>query len=120
MTPQNLYAMTCLVGTLIQATAAGIFIYDRVKPSEATMASTKGRALALAILLSASTAVGGFLCHWIWTFNPPPTLIEKATDKPIPCVPSQSGAASTKGQQSPAMSGSGNSVNYGQTPPPPK
>lgn len=108
MNTQHWYALIGTLGTVIQSVAAGFFIYDRIqpKPQKAIMVSTKGRAILVTVLLVISVAFGGFLSHWLWTFTPTPAVV--------------TGAATTRGAQSPANSGSGNTTTYGSLPTPPK
>ena len=51
-------------------------------------------------------------------YHPQPNTVTVTVEKTVtlPCPPAKSGSASTKGQQSPAISGSGNPVTYGQPP----
>jgi len=84
------------------------------------MVASKGRALFLAILLVVGTALTAALGGWV--LGHPLKPIEKTVYVQTPCAvcpvcpPSKTGAASTKGNQSPASTGSGNTVTYG-TPP---
>lgn len=88
------------------------------------MVSTKGRALLLSILLVFSTGLTAALGGWLLGHPLKPITIEKTVtvEKLIPCPPAKTGAASTHGKQSPAISGTG-TVTYGSQPvqpPPPK
>jgi len=76
----------------------------------------------LAFLLVAGTASAVGLGVWIRDHPPQPRVVTvvKTVEKAVPCPPTKSGPATTKGTQSPAISGSGNGVNYGTTPPPKK
>jgi len=79
------------------------------------MLSSKGKAWTVSIMLVVSFGVSVWVTQWLWNFKP------SAVPAPCPtcpvCQPTKSGAATTKGTQSPAITGSGNPVNYG-TPPP--
>jgi hypothetical protein len=52
-------------------------------------------------------------------YRPAPVVIEKPVivEKAVPCPPAKSGAATTHGTESPAISGSNNGVSYGQPAP---
>ena len=117
MSPQILNGLICTVGTIVQAVAAGVFLFDRISPKAGTMLSSKGKAWTVTILLILSVFLAGWVSHWVWNFNPEPIVVEKTVtvEKPVPCPPSKTGAATTKGRQSPAISGTG-TVTYGSSP----
>src|SRR5579862_8307725 len=117
MTPQHIYSIICGSCTIVQAVAAALFIYDRRQPKRGSIMSSKGKALALSMMLPALCVVLGVVTHWLWTYQPPtspPVVIEKPA--PIPCPPSQTGNATTHGKDSAAVSGNGNTTNVGTTP----
>lgn len=121
MSPQHSFAGIGAIATVIQGVAAGVFLYDRIraKALDAVMVS-KTRALILSLGLVFSTIAAGFVTGWLWRFKPAPTIIEKpvTVEKIIPCPPAKTGPATTRGAQSPANSGSGNTTTYGVAPPP--
>jgi hypothetical protein len=83
---------------------------------------SKVRAAVLAFTLPTLCLALGGLTVGLWMYEPPARIVEKIVpvEKIIPCPPAQTGDATSKGGNSPAMSGSNNSVDYGQTPPPKK
>ena|ERR1035438_4858760 len=119
MTPQALMSFGCFVCTVIQAAAAVAFLYDRQEEKrrlqgEAIMPSPN-RALTLAIVAILGTILAAILGTALLMYHPKPEVIEKPTivEKILPCPPAKSGAATTRGQQSPAITGSSNPVSYG-------
>jgi hypothetical protein len=112
-----------LASAAVQATAAGINIWEwssKGKSPKARMASSKK--LFTIILAAAALTMVGFA---VWLHDNPltPTIIEKTVtvEKTVPCPPATTGAATTRGAQSPANSSSGNTTTYGPSPvqPPP-
>ena len=82
---------------------------------------SKGSAVTWALIFAVACFAAAYSGFWFFNYKPVPIVIEKpvTVGKAVPCSPAQTGAATSKGTKSPAMSGSGNSVNYG-TPPAPK
>lgn len=118
MSAQQTVTAVCAVATVIQGIAASVSLYDRFQFKELEVVTvSKRKALILSIALGVSTAGAGIVTGWLWTFQPTPIEKPVIVEKAVPCPPSQSGPASTQGEKSPAMSGSNNSVNYGQEPP---
>jgi hypothetical protein len=68
-------------------------------------------------LILGAVTVGLFL------YRPKPDVIVHTVTQeklvPVPCPTTRTGQATTKGQQSPAISGSNNGVTYGTPPPKP-
>lgn len=78
--------------------------------------------LLLSVILFAGTLACIVFGCWIFFTNPfKPTVVEKTVivEKTPACPPAKSGAATTRGQQSPAVTGSGNTVTVGQPTQPP-
>lgn len=119
MSSQEIYALLCTVCAVVQAVGAGVFIYDYAQRESRAVMSSRGKALALALTLPALCLALGLVSHWLWTHHESPTVVEKivTVDKPIPCPPAQTGDVTSRGGNSPAISGSNNSIDYGQTPP---
>jgi hypothetical protein len=69
------------------------------------------------ILAPVLTAVVGTV---ILMYHPQPQTVVKTVtvEKTVPCPPTKSGAATTRGAQAPAITGNGNPVSYGQSLPP--
>lgn len=71
----------------------------------------------LAVIGLCSPVILGLYVH----FNPLKPEVKTITiEKTLPCPPSKSGAATTRGQQSPAITGSNNPVTYGDSSSPKK
>jgi hypothetical protein len=81
---------------------------------------SRGGRIIFAFLLICGIALAVWLGTWIRYHPPTPKIVIHTVTVPQPCPPSKSGPATTKGTQSPAQSGSGNSVNYGTQPQPKK
>jgi len=121
-------AICSFVCSVPQGAAAIVFILDRLrqKPAEAKLVSTKRRAIFLATMLVVGTASTAALGGWLLGHPLKPVTVEKTVtvEKLVPCPPAKTGAATTRGAQSPANSGSGNTTTYGSQPaqlqPPPK
>jgi hypothetical protein len=102
-----------------QGAAAVIFLMDRFKKVSGKTTTSK-HSLLLAILLVVGTA--GTAGTAIWLHDHPrivwkTVVVEKpvTVEKLLPCPPSKSGSATTRGPQSPANTGSNNTTNYGGT-----
>jgi hypothetical protein len=102
----------------LQAAAAFFQLKDRLS-AQGKIWPHRHRASVIAAALVLGAVLAGVLGVWTWDHPPiSKTVIEtKVVETPVPCPPGKSGAASTKGTQSPAISGSGNSVDYGQPSP---
>ena len=97
--------------------------YDPADPKPATMypeaKMAPGKKVFTFILGFAALIMAGFS---VWLYDHPLKSTEKIVYVPAACPacpicpPAKSGAATTKGTQSPAITGSGNPVTYG-TPP---
>jgi hypothetical protein len=101
------------------STLAAIYqLVDR-KPKRTAQGLTTARTrspLFVTILLFVGSF--GLIAFGFWVIYHPllPTVIEKTVfvEKQVQCPPVKSGAATTRGAQSPATTGSGNAVTYGQ------
>jgi hypothetical protein len=107
----------------VQATAALLYIWEWQSKSKSPKAQMAfGKKLFTIILAAAALTMAGFA---VWLYDHPlkPTIIEKTVtvEKTVPCPPAETGGATTRGAQSPANSGSGNTTTYGPLPtqPPP-
>jgi hypothetical protein len=115
MNVQVLMSIGSFAGTVIQAVAAWVTLYDRFKKpatagsTDVSTTSNKSRAIWLSTLLIAGIVSTAIVGTALLTYHPKPVVVEKS----VPCPPSKSGAATTRGLESPAISGSGNDVNYG-------
>lgn len=105
---------------VLQGLAAMIFLHDRISKTTWKAPMSRWKAIVLAVLLIVAPLCTVALGFWIY-YNPPkPVVVERQVAVEKPCPPSKSGAATTKGTQAPAITGSNNAVNYGQAPPRPK
>ena len=114
---QHLLAIGCFVGTGIQTVIDVMAWRDRLarRGTEGSMDSTKVGFWRPALWIGSPVllvAIGVFL----WTYQPTPRVVEKVVEKQVtmPCPATKSGAATTKGAQSPAITGTDNPVTYGQ------
>jgi hypothetical protein len=115
MTPQQLNAAVSTLGTVISAIAASIFIVDTLRPREGSVLSSKGGAWAVAVLLVCSACIGVWVSCWIFMYRPEPVVTRTvAIEKTVPCPAAKTGSAISRGAISPAISGNGNAVNYGE------
>lgn len=75
-----------------------------------------GKKLFTIILAAAALAMAGFTV-WLYDHAIKPVTVEKIVivEKLVPCPPANTGAATTRGSQSPAISGSGNTTTFGAT-----
>jgi len=114
-------AIASFVLSIPQGLAASFQVIDRINAEKLKVHATSKRRTSIltALLFLGMTACIVFGC-WILFADPfhPVTIKETVTvEKPTPCPtppPIKSGSATTRGTQSPAMSGSGNFVTYGQ------
>lgn len=124
MNPYVLMAVGCFICTVVQGVEAAMSLYDRYRPRspEVNVISTKGRVLAVAILATIGTVVTAVIGTALFMYHPKPEVVEKTVivEKVVPCPPATTGAASTHGAQSPAISGSGNTVGPTPAQPPPQ
>ena len=72
----------------------------------------KKAVITLSLLIAGTFCAIG-LGYWNRSHPPQPEVITKIVDRPVPCPPSKTGPATTHDSESPAISGSQNSVNYG-------
>ena len=104
----SLIGLVGAVGLLFQVIAGGMAISDKIRDNSRDFVATKKRASQVAALLACSLVIGGgFLVYW---FVAPDAI---ASEKPTPCISTQTGDATTNGSQSPANTGSGNPTTYG-------
>jgi len=109
-------SIICDASTVIQGAVAIIFIADRFsKKLEGEPMTSKGKALVLAILLVVGAVTSGSLGVWIYT-HPAPTIKCPVCAQPLSPQPCQqkTGNARTKGNNSPAVTGNGNTVSAGE------
>jgi hypothetical protein len=80
---------------------------------------SRAKQIGFAILLVSGTATAACFGGWLWAHPLKPVVLEKTVvvEKQVPCPPTKSGNASTRGASSPAISGSGNGLNIGVQPP---
>jgi hypothetical protein len=105
--------------TLPQGVAAVVLLWDRFRPNPPAVQSTKKRSLVLALLLVGGTAAT--VAVEVHAYDTSRAI--RVAERAVPCPatpPAQSGDATTKGMNSPANSGSGNSTVYGPATPPDK
>jgi hypothetical protein len=113
MDPSRTIGIVALVLSVPQGFAALFQIIDRIN-------SKKRRTWILAGFLFLSTLTCIVFGSWILFADPFRPIIKEKTvnvEKLVPCPvppPTKSGAATTRGAQSPAITGSGNPVTYGQ------
>ena len=117
MSLQMLLAIGCFLSSIVQAAADIAAWKDRLKVANAggSMESKKHPPVWVLILwffgVAGTAAVGGYLLAYT-----PPVEIKTVTqtiEKPIPCPPAKTGSVTTRGNNSPANSGVGNTVTYG-------
>jgi len=121
MTSETAISVGCFASSVPQALAAIIVLYDRFhQKRKGVVALTGLRALILALLLVFGTAASCVLGLWILNLPTMPQTSQKPAPVSAPCSPTKTGPATTYGKSSPAISGNGNAVNYGQQPTPPK
>jgi hypothetical protein len=106
----NLAAIGSLIVALPQGLAASIQVVEWLKGKPAKVKLGFGRkALAIILTIGSAAAVG----FGVWLIDHPLKPIEKTVyvEKVVPCPvppPAKSGNATTRGANSPAVSGSGN------------
>ena len=124
MNPYALMAIGSFACTAIQGVDSFFSLRDRSmrKSLGADMTSSRVQSGWFAASLITGAVVTAILGTALLMYHPKPITVEKTVtvEKAIPCPPAQTGDATSKGGNSPAMSGSNNSVNYGETPPPKK
>jgi hypothetical protein len=102
----------CAGSAILQAIVATLAIRDRI-PSKGAKMLSRGGATEIAVLMVVGMAAVIFLGFWVH-YNPPqPKTVIQYVDKPpvvVPCPPSKSGNATSRGANSPANSGSGNTT----------
>jgi len=119
MNAQAWMSIGCFLAAVISAANDIDAWIARLAAKRGGYISTKREVLRPLLWIAApviAAAIGGFLL----AHHPAPKANQTASqiiEKAAPCSPSQSGAATTKGTQSPAITGSNNGVNYGQQPP---
>jgi hypothetical protein len=101
------YAICCL----LQGLAAFFQIKDRLG-EEGKMSPSKGRAAFIAAMLVVGAVVSAVFGVWTYDHPPQPKIVEKiiTVDKPMPCPPAEQKTdhSSTKGNNSPVVTGNGN------------
>jgi hypothetical protein len=103
--------------------ATGSFVTGIIQAWGAIDQMRGRRGAAVGKLLTFGLGIGAALAivftAWLLLSEPlKPQVIERTVtvEKQIPCPPTKSGAATSRGINSPANSGSGNSTTYNQTP----
>jgi hypothetical protein len=124
MNPYVLMAVGSFICALIQGVDSFLSLRERFKQqsSGANMASDNHRSGWLAGSLVIGAVGSAIIGTALLMYHPQPVTVEKTVtvEKPILCPPSQTGAATSKGTNSPATSGTGNTITYGTLPPPKK
>jgi hypothetical protein len=120
MDPSRTVGIVTLVFSIPQGFAASFQIIDRInlKKLKAPMFSSKRTWLLAGLLFLGMASCIGF-GSWMLFADPfRPVTIEKivTVEKTVPCPPAKTGAATSKGANSPANSGSGNNITYGLPP----
>jgi hypothetical protein len=117
-------AMGCFLLAVPQGIDACLRLHDRLSAKRWGTKATapNGFRTFLAVLLLAGTFLTIGLGSWLWINPMKPVVVEKPVtiERLIPCPtppPTKSGNATTKGANSPASTGSGNSFNYGSPAP---
>jgi len=113
MQSSTVLAIGCFVTSLIQAWGTILQILDRRKAKvgeEGHMPLSKRSNIFLSFLLAIGAVIS--LGVGIWLIVRPPIPIEKTVtvEKSVPCPPSKSGTAISRGANSPANSGSNNTT----------
>jgi hypothetical protein len=121
MDPSRTAGIVALVLSIPQGLSASFQIVDRFnsKKLEVPMISSKRTWFLASLLFLGMVACIAFGC-WILFADPfrPVTIektvtVDKVIEKTIPCPPEKTGSATTKGNRSPAITGSQNAVTYG-------
>ncbi len=117
---QTSLAVGCFAASLIQAAADIAAWRDRLSQKGGGVNAKRRTPIWIvalwAIGIMSTAALGGFLL----AYHPDPVvkIVEKRVEVPAVCPPAKSGAATTRGAQAPAITGSNDPVTYGTTPPP--
>lgn len=125
METSNTVAICCLIIAIPQGAIAIhqlLQITSQSRSGEASM-SYKVPSMASSLLLLAGGIATIFFAAWMFWAKPlRPTVVEKTNtvtvEKPVSCPPSQTGPATSKGNNSPAHSGNGDT--FTNTPAPTK
>lgn len=120
VTAQTVFSFGCFVSTAIQTFIDYLSWSDRRKQraADSDMTAVNRRGALLPFLWIAAPVLTAVVGTALLMYHPKPVTVEKQTivEKAVPCSPTRTGPATTHGAQAPAISGSGNGVNYGQQP----